>query len=113
MSDITKFSFYNDANEVVDELFESLHSKYQENLETSMRGSDFIFDSVQLMYWKCHKVNFKRSGSYIDSPDWIKKKKATINPKNTDDKCFQYAATVALKYVQLISKKSIRIAKNK
>ena len=33
-----------------------------------------------------------------DSPDWIKKKKPTINPKNTDDKCFQYAATVALKY---------------
>ena len=111
MSDNIKFSFYNDANEVVDELFESLHSKYQENLETSMRGSDFIFDSVQLMYCKCHKVNFKRGGSYIDSPDWIKKKKATINPKNTDDKCFQYAATVALKYVQLISKKSIRIAK--
>ena len=28
----------------------------------------------------------------------MKKKKATINPKNTDDKCFQYAATVALNY---------------
>ena len=37
---------------------------------------------------KYHKVNFKCGGSYIDSPDWIKKKKATINPKNTDDKCF-------------------------
>ena len=62
-----------------------------------MRQSDFIFDSVQLMYNKCHKVNFKRSGSYIDSHQ-IKKKKATINPKNTDDKCFQQATTVPLKY---------------
>ena len=42
---------YNDINEVVDELFESLHLRYQGNLETSVRGSDFIFDSVQLMYY--------------------------------------------------------------
>ena len=56
-----------------------------------MRGSDFIFDSVQLMCGKCHKINFQRGRSYIDSPDWIKKKKA-------DDKCFQYAVTAALNY---------------
>ena len=68
-----------------------------------MKGSDFTFDSVQLMYYKCHKVNFIRGGSYIDSPDWIKKKKATINPKNMDDKCFQYAATVALNYEEIES----------
>ena len=61
-----------DANEVVDDLFESLRSRYQGNLETSMRGSDFSFDSVQLLYYECRKVNFKREGSYIDSPDWIK-----------------------------------------
>ena len=66
-----------------------------------MRGSDFIFDSVQLMYYKCHKVTFKRGDSFIDSPDWIKKKKAAINTRNTDDKCFQYAATVALNYEEI------------
>ena len=63
-----------------------------------MKGSVFIFDSVQLMHYKCHKVDFECGGSYIDSPDWRKKKKAIINPKNEDDKCFQYAATVALNY---------------
>ena len=42
-----KFTPYNDAKEVVRKLFCSLHSRYQENLETSMRGSDFIFDLVQ------------------------------------------------------------------
>ena len=66
-----------------------------------MRGSDFNFDSVQLLYYKCHRVNFIRAGSYIDSPDWIKKKKATINPKNTDDQCFQYAETAALNYEEI------------
>ena len=48
-----------------------------------------------------YKVNFKRGGSYIDCPDWIKKKKATINPKNEDDKFFQYAVTVALNYEEI------------
>ena len=33
-SDNMKFTSYNDANEVTNELFESLHSKYQDNLET-------------------------------------------------------------------------------
>ena len=42
-----KFTLYSHVNEVTDELFESLHSRNQENLKTSMRGSDFIFDSVQ------------------------------------------------------------------
>ena len=100
-SDNVKFTPYNDANEVVKELFEPLRSKYQSNLETSMKGSDFVFNSVQLMYNKCHKVNFKHGGSYIDSPDQIKYKKATIYPKNEYNKCFQYAATVALNYEEI------------
>ena len=48
------------------------------------------------MYCKFYKVNCRCGGSYIDSPDCIKNKKATINPKNEDDKYFQYATTVAL-----------------
>ena len=39
-----KFTPYSDVNKVIDELFESLRSSYQGNLETLMRGSDFIFD---------------------------------------------------------------------
>ena len=62
-----------------------------------MRGSDFVFDYVQLLNYKCHKISLNRVGSYIDSPDWIKTKKATINPINKkDNKCFQYAKTVTL-----------------
>ena len=96
-----EFMSYGNLYEVVNELFESLLSRYQIGLEASMRGSDFIFDSVQLLYYKCHKINFKRGGSYIDSPDWIKKKKTTINPKSEDDKCFQNAVTAVLNYGQI------------
>ena len=55
------------------------------------------------MYRKCHKENFRRDGLYIDSPDWIKKKKATVNPKNKDNKCFQYVVTIALNYGEVES----------
>ena len=67
-----KYTSYNDASKVVDEIFDLLRSRYQENWEKSMRVSDFIFDSVQLIYYKCHKVNFRRYCSYIDSLGLIK-----------------------------------------
>ena len=43
-------------------------------LETSMRESDFIFDSAHLLCHKCQKVNFRRGGSYVDSPDLVIKR---------------------------------------
>ena len=55
------------------------------------------------MYYKRHKVSFMRCGSNIDCLDWVKKKKATINLKNRDNKCFQYTATVALYYEEIES----------
>ena len=52
--DNIKFASDSEVNYVIEKLFKSLRSKYQDGLETSMKGSDFIFDSVQLMYYKCH-----------------------------------------------------------
>ena len=74
-SDNVKFTSYNYANKVIAEVFDSLRLRYQGNLDTSMKGSEFIFDSAPLMHYKCHRVNFRRDGSYTDSPDWIKKEK--------------------------------------
>ena len=47
----------------------------------------------------------KRGGSYIDSPEWTKnkKEKSEINPENNDNRCFQYALTVALNHEQIKS----------
>ena len=50
------------------------------------------------MCYKLYKISLNRGGSYIDSPEWLKNKKATINPKNKDDNWFQYVLTVALNY---------------
>ena len=64
------------------------------------------------MYYDLNKVSLSRGGSYIDSPIWLKNKRAAINPKNKDDKCFQYALTVALNY-EKIKKDPQKISKIK
>ena len=58
------------------------------------RGINFIFDSVDSLYYNLQKISLKRGGSYTDFPEWLKNKKATINPKNNDNNCFQYVLSV-------------------
>ena len=86
--------------DITEQRFESLLQKYQEGSEESMRtASGFIFDSVDLLDYYLQKTSLSRKGgSYIDSPKWLKNKKATINPKDNDDDCFQYALTAAVNY---------------
>ena len=47
-----------------------------------MKESEFIFHSVNLLHYKCHKISLHRIGSYRDFPKWLKNKKKTINCKN-------------------------------
>ena len=99
-------------DEVIKVLFKSLLQKYQENLQEKMKGSDFTFDGVNYLYYDLNKVSISKGGSYIDSPKWLKNKKSTINPKNNDYKCFQYAITLALNYDK-IDRNPQRISKIK
>ena len=52
-----------------------------------------------------HKIGLNRGESYINSPKWLQNKKTTINPKNKDDKGFQYTFTVAINYRNFKKKK--------
>ena len=85
-----------DTDEIIKEIFKSFLQRYQENLQEKMRGSDFAFDGVNFLYYDFNKISINRGGSYIDSPKWLKDKKSTIDQKNNDHKCFQYAVTLAL-----------------
>ena len=95
-SDNEEFMNGSDTDEAIKLLFESFLQKYEENLQEKMKGSDFEFDGVNFLYYDFNKTSINRGGSYIDSPQWLKNKKPSINPKNNDDKCFQYAVTLAL-----------------
>ena len=100
-SDNIEIMVYDEPDEVIKERFDSLKNRYQINLEL-MKGSDFVFDYVHLLYYNCYKINLNCGGSYIDCPDWIKNKKATMNLiKKEDNKFFQYNVTVELNYVEI------------
>ena len=57
----------NEVDKVTEKPFKSLIIWYQTKLEL-MKGSEFVFDYVPLLYYKCHKIN----SSF----------KATLNPIN-------------------------------
>ena len=107
-----EFMVGSETNDVIEELSESLLQNYQEGLQESIKASEFVLDSIDSLYHPLQKISLKRGRSYIDSPEWLKTKKATVNPKKNDNNCFQYALTVALSY-QNIKKDPQRIPKIK
>ena len=45
------------TDEFIKELFESLLQRYQEGLEESMKGSEFILDGVDVLYYNFDKIS--------------------------------------------------------
>ena len=88
------------TDDAIDRLFDTLLQRFQQAIEKlNDRGSEFTHESLVLLNYYFQKIDIKRAESYIKSPDWLVNKRATINPKNKkDNKCFQYAITIALNY---------------
>ena len=87
------------ASDVIGELFESFLNGYQIGLETLIWGSYFALGCSLSLYYKCHKINFRWGGLYVDSHDWIKNKKSAMNAINKkDNKYFQCPVRVALNH---------------
>ena len=43
-----------------------------------MRGSDLVFDGIDLLCFKLYKISLNRGGSNIDSPEWLKKQQQIL-----------------------------------
>ena len=85
-----------DTDDIIRELFRSFLHNYQEELKI-ISGSEFNFESVELMDYKLHRVRLKRDGLYKKSLKWLLYKGATINPKNENDEiCLQYGPHLTL-----------------
>ena len=107
-----EFMIGSETEEVAEKLIIPLLQKYQDNLQNKMVGSDFIFNGVNYLFYDLNRITISKGGSYIESPKWLKDKKCTINQKNTDNKCYQYATTLALNFYN-IDKHHQRISKTK
>ena len=87
-SDNVEIMIGSETDDIIDKLFEFILQRYQECLEELMRGSQFVLNNIDLLYYHIKKISLNRGGSYADSPKWLKNKKATINPNNNDNNCF-------------------------
>ena len=98
-----------DTEDVIDTLFNTLLQRFQHAQETSNdKGSEFIPESFELLYYHFQRIDIRRGESYIMFPDWIASKKATINPKNEkDNKCFQWSIIAGLNY-NIIKEKELK-----
>ena len=86
-----------DTDEIVKESFESIIQKYQQLMEYSTKNSGLILEGVELMDFDINKITINKVGSYIESPEWSKSKKCTINPQNkNDNKRFQYEKLIII-----------------
>ena len=66
-----------------------------------LRDSKFTFDRILYMDINIHRLNLTRGASYIKLPDWLSKKKAIINPKKLDNKCFKWAVIAGLRWEEI------------
>ena len=71
-----------------------------------IKGSDFVFESVDLLDYKLHRVRLNRGGSYIKSSKWLENKKAVTNPKNeNNDECLRWSIICASNHNEIMKKK--------
>ena len=95
-SDKVRIMRGSDTDDIIRKNFRSFLHNYEKELKI-IKGSDFVFESVELVDYKLHRVRLRRGGSYVKSPEWLANKKATINPKNkNDDECLQWSTMIRL-----------------
>ena len=88
----------NDKNEIVTVMIEHMAQQIE---NPALRNSKFVFDRVLYMDIDFHRLNLTRGSSYVALPDWLMKKKAMINPKNSDRECFKWAVIAAMNWEEI------------
>ena len=110
-SDNVSIMWTTDTDDIIRELFRSFLKNYQEQKQI-ISGSEFSFESAELMDYELHRVRLRKGGSYIKSPEWLLHKKATINSKNKNDgQCLRWSTISALNYNEIMKKELENIFK--
>ena len=95
MSDSRKITYFScsdniicmpssNTNEIIEQLLTSLHKKFDDDLVLSRESSSFVYESIEECNIHFHKIDLRRGASFIDTPEWLKNKKA-VNPQNTNN----------------------------
>ena len=68
-SDDEKIRSGNETNDIINGLLKSFLSNYQNEEKILRNGSNFVFESVNILYYHIHNIKLKRGKSYIKSPE--------------------------------------------
>ena len=66
-----EFMIGSETEENAEKLFMLILQKCQDNLQNKMRGSDFIFNGINYLYYDLNRITISKGGSYIESPKWL------------------------------------------
>ena len=100
------------TTEITDKLLTSLHEKFDDHLLLSQESSSSVYERVEKCNIHFHKIDPCRGSSFIDTPEWLKNKKATINLQNANNPyCFMYAIAIVL-FHEALDNNPGRISKN-
>ena len=79
-SDNEEIRLGNETDDIIEGLINSFLNNYQKEELILRNGSNFVFESADLLSYHIHKTSLKRGNSYIKSSEWVASKKAIINP---------------------------------
>ena len=72
----------NETNDISKRIINSFLTNYQNEEAILRNGSNFVYESVDLLSYHLHKISLRRGRSYTKSPKWVLNKRlTTINPK--------------------------------
>ena len=83
-----------DMDEIVSEMIKHMAQQIK---NPALKDSKVVFDEVMHMNIDFHRLNLIRGSSYLPLPEWLAKKGAIINPRNSDMECFKWAVIAAMK----------------
>ena len=97
-SRMTPVYYLNNIDSIVQSMINHMTKKVE---NPALRDSKFIFYGIMYTDIRIHRLNLTRGSSYIPLPDWSSKKKAILNPKNLDEKCFKLAVIAGMKWEEI------------
>ena len=75
-SDNKEIRSCNETNDIIKGLLNSFSTNYHNEEAILRNGSNFVFESLDLLSYSFHKISLRTGRSYIKSPEWVSNKRA-------------------------------------
>ena len=88
-----------DLEQIVYEMFSHMKTQIE---NPALLNSRFVFNEVLFLDVNFHPLNLTRGSSCLPLPNYMAKKKAVINPQNSDEECFKWSVIAADRWMDIM-----------